>query len=131
MKLLLDTHIWLWTHLEPARVSKHLRQALENETNELWLSPLTIWETLLLAAKERITLAPTAPEWIARALGAIFVKEAPLTSEVVLAIREIRLPHRDPVDLFLAATARVFDLTLATADRRLLQGTGFSHLANR
>ena len=42
----------------------------------------------------------------------------------------IKLSHRDPVDQFLAATARIFDLTLVTADRRLLQESGFSTLAN-
>ncbi len=59
------------------------------------------------------------------------MKEAQLTFEVVLATGQVRLAHRDPVDQLLAATARVYDLTLATADKYLLEGTGFSVLANR
>jgi PIN domain nuclease of toxin-antitoxin system len=131
MKLLLDTHIWLWGHQEPERLARHLARALEDKGNELWLSPLSVWETLLLNAKKRIVLEPTAEEWVALALSKVPMKEAPLTTEVVVATRHIQLPQRDPVDRFLAASARVFDLTLVTADQSLLRGTGFSTLANR
>jgi PIN domain nuclease of toxin-antitoxin system len=131
MRLLLDTHIWLWNHLEPERLAKHLVSQLDNEANELWLSPLSVWEALLLSVKRRITLEPTAEEWIALALSKVPMKEAPLTNEVAMATQRVELPHRDPVDQLLAATARVFDLTLVTADRSLLRGTGFSTLANR
>ena len=130
MKLLLDTHIWLWSRLDPARLTKRVSRALENNANELWLSPLSLWETLLLDEKGRIALQPTAAEWVTLALSKLPMKEAPLTSEVVLATRQVQLSHRDPVDRFLAATARTFDLTLVTADQHLLRGKGFSTLAN-
>lgn len=131
MRLLLDTHIWLWSRLEPAHLAGRVYRALEDEANELWFSPLSVWEVLLLAEKGRLSLTPTAPEWIEAALRKVPMKEAPLTSEVAVATHQIRLPHRDPVDQFLAATARVFDLTLVTADSRLLQGKGFATLPNR
>jgi len=131
MKLLLDTHIWLWNMLEPSRLKDRVARALENEANELWLSPLSLWETLLLGLKGRISLAPTVQEWLQEALSRVPMKEGPVTTDVVLATMEVHLPHRDPVDQFLAATARAFDLTLVTADKRLLQGTGFTTLANR
>jgi PIN domain nuclease of toxin-antitoxin system len=131
MRLLLDTHIWLWSRLEPAHLARRVSRALENEGNELWLSPLSVWETLLLAEKRRILLTPTAEEWLAIALTRVPMKEAPVTLEVALATQQIHLPHRDPVDQFLAAAARVFDLTLVTADARILAGKGFPVLANR
>ena len=131
MKLLLDTHIWLWSRLTPARLGKRLSRNLEDNTHELWLSPLSVWEAQLLAGKGRILLAPTAEEWIALALGSMPMKEAQLTFEVVLASGQVRLAHRDPVDQLLAATARVYDLTLVTADTRLLEGEGFDVLPNR
>jgi PIN domain nuclease of toxin-antitoxin system len=131
MRLLLDTHIWLWSRLTPARLGKRLSRTLEDSTHGLWLSPLSVWEAQLLAGKGRILLAPTVEEWITAALGKVPMKEAPLTFEVALATQQIRLLHSDPVDQLLAATARVFDLTLVTADERLLAGRGFSVLANR
>jgi len=131
MRPLLDTHIWLWSRLEPAHLSRRLSRALEDEANELWLSALSVWETLLFDEKGRISLAPTAPEWVAIALSNAPMREAPVTLDVVLATKQIHLPHRDLVDLFLAARARVFDVALVTADKRLLQGTGFASLPNR
>jgi len=131
MRLLLDTHIWLWSRLEPARLTRRVSRALEDEANELWLCPLSVWDVLLLAEKGRISLLPTAPEWVAVAMGKVPMREAPLTWEVALATQRVHLPHRDPVDQFLAATARVFDLTLVTADTRLLRGKGFAVLPNR
>lgn len=131
MRLLLDTHIWLWSRLEPAHLGKRLSRALEDETNELWLSPLSVWEALLLARRGKISLAPTAESWVVAALSKVPIREAPLTCEVVLATEHVHLLHRDPVDQFLAATARLLDLTLATADARLLEGTGFASLPNR
>lgn len=131
MRLLLDTHIWVWSRAEPGRLSGTVAQALENEASELWLSPLSIGEVLLLVEKGRLLLRPTAEDWIRAAMATASIREAPLTSEVALATREIRLPHRDPVDHLLAATARVFDLTLVSADEHVLHGRGFHVLANR
>lgn len=131
MRLLLDTHIWIWSRRDPTKLTRRVARALENSTNELWLSPLSIWELLLLAEKGRIPMSLPADEWVVRALERVPLKEAPVTFQVALATRHIHLPHRDPVDLFLAATARFYDLTLVTADQRLLTGQGFSVLANR
>ena len=131
MKLLLDTHIWLWLAGDPARLKRSAVNALNDKSNELWLSPLSIWEVLLLAEKGKIPPAPTPEEWVTAALSNAPMKEAPLTSDVVMATKHVELAHRDPVDRFLAATARAFDLTLVTADQRLLAGRGFRVLANR
>ncbi len=131
MKLLLDTHIWIWSRAEPARLRPKIAQALEDPANELWLSPLSVWELFLLAAKGRVLVGVEVEKWVRLALERVPVKEASLTREVAMNTREVRLPHRDPVDLFLAATARFYDLTLVTADQRLLAGTGFSILPNR
>lgn len=57
--------------------------------------------------------------------------EAPLTHEVALATGRISTTHKDPVDRFLLATAQVFDLTLVTADERLIHSPGVRVLANR
>jgi PIN domain nuclease of toxin-antitoxin system len=58
-------------------------------------------------------------------------REATLRHEVALESRRIGLEHPDPADRFLAATARVYELTLVTADARLLQCRGIEVLGNR
>ena len=131
MKLLLDTHIWLWALLEPERLTPAVRTALESADNELWLSPISAWEALVLA--ERGRLSPNAPvaEWIGRMVRAIPRREAPLTHDIAVASRQLKLPQQDPADRFLAATARVLGLTLVTADERLLESKDYAVMANR
>jgi PIN domain nuclease of toxin-antitoxin system len=131
MRLLLDTHIWLWSLLEPGRLSRKVARELENPANELWLSPVSAWEVLVLSEKGRIELDGGAETWIEKAISAAPLREAPLTHDVALATSRIRLPHRDPADRFLAATAKVYGLTLVTADRNLGSSKDFAVLMSR
>ena len=116
MKLLLDTHIWLWYLLGNPKLSIELQQLISAETTELWLSPISIWETIILSEKSKIILQPNATEWVDRALTTL---EATLTREIAILSRQIQLPHQDPADRFIAATALHYQLTLATVDRHL------------
>ena len=118
MKLLLDTHIWLWSLGAPSRLGRRVRRELKDGKHELWLSPVSTWEALLLHAKGRIRLPENLEDWLEHATA--HFQEAPLTHEIVLAAHQLPLPHPDPADRFLAATAQVLDLTLVTADARLL-----------
>ena len=131
MKLLLDTHIWLWSLLEPERLASGVIESLEDPKNEIWLSPVSVWELLVLQQKGRVLLKGPVEEWIAQAFDQAPLREAPLTFEVALETNRVQLPHRDPADRFLAATARVFGLTLVTADERLLALRDVSLLANQ
>jgi len=131
MTLLLDTHIWLWSLLEPERIGPKLKRMLQRNDSQHWLSPISTWELTVLAASGRIQLHLPAARWIAEAMAAAPFREAPLTHEIVLALGEIVLPHRDPADRFLAATARILDCPLATADAEILAGSGFRCVENR
>lgn len=129
MRLLLDTHIWLWSVEDPSRLGRRVLQELRNPQNERWLSPISTWELLILHAKKRIRLSGNISSWIARATAPF--QEAPLTHDIALSSRNLPLSHEDPADRFLAATAHVFDLTLVTAEARLLGLGEISTLANR
>ena len=131
MKFLLDTHIWLWNSLQPERLSRRVVRELDNLENEIWLSPVSIWELRLLHDKGRIRLIPDAVSWIGENLTRLNVREAPLTFEVALAISSLNLPHNDPADGFIAATAKVFGLTLVTADEQLAKLADIAVLPNR
>ncbi|MBI4588441.1 MAG: type II toxin-antitoxin system VapC family toxin [Candidatus Rokubacteria bacterium] len=131
MKLLLDTHIWLWSLLAPEHLTRRVAKALESPHNELWLSPLSTWELLVLVERGRIVLDRAVDAWLSDAMGRAPLREAPLTHEVALETRRVRLSNRDPIDTFLVATARVLDLTLLTADEQIIGTKGVSVLANR
>jgi len=131
VKLLLDTHIWLWSVLEPSRLTRRVEKALKDPANELWLSPVSVGELIVLLRKGRLKLPHDVASWVAKTIEALQINEAPLTVEVALAIWSVDFRHGDPADQFLAATARVLDLTLVTADERLLDVPRIRVLANR
>ena len=122
MRLLLDTHFWLWSALDPGQLSQRVKTALQDRGNELWLSPISVWETLVLARKRRVILESSPEQWVRRALSELPVREAPMTHEVAIRSEGLRLGHKDPADRFIVATALVYDLTLVTADKRLVKG---------
>jgi len=121
VKLLLDTHIWLWSLLDPDRLSGRARSQLTDRANTLALSPVSVWEALVLAEKGRVLLHPDPWSWIRNALAVRPVRAIPVTFDVAFGSRSVRLGHDDPADRFIAATAMVHGLTLVTADRALLQ----------
>lgn len=131
MKLLLDTHIWLWSVLEPQRISRRVESALADSANELWLSPISVGELIVLLRKGRLSLPQDLSAWIAQTMADLELSEAPLTIEVALAVSSLNFPHGDPADHFLAATAKALDMTLVTADAHLIGLSGIRVLANR
>ena len=130
MKLLLDTHIWIWSLMAPERLTKRVVRALQSNDNELWLSAISVWELLILIERKRITLDEDTDDWLDHAMSVAPVREAPVTFEIARVSRGIRLLHQDPADRFIAATAKVLDLTLVTGDRHLVKMKDCRILAN-
>lgn len=131
MRLLLDTHIFVWSLSQPEKLASKVRRAIAASDDNLWLSPISIWEMLLLAEKGRISLPSESPaKWLRELLATLPLREAPLNHEVAITSRTLELPHRDPADRFIAATALVYDLTLITNDERLIAAEACPILAN-
>jgi PIN domain nuclease of toxin-antitoxin system len=130
MQLLLDTIIWIWSVADPGRLSAKVRSALKAPDAELWLSPISVWEAMQLVQRGRIVAEGTPADVVDEMLRAVPQRMAPLTHEVAMASCQLKLPHRDPADRFLAATAKINGLTLVTSDRRLLASREFATLAN-
>jgi PIN domain nuclease of toxin-antitoxin system len=131
MNLLLDTHIWVWNHLEPWKISSEVNAILAASENELWLSPVSVWELIVLVEKKRLELDRDSREWVEQSKRELMLREAPLSWEVADELRFTILRQRDPADRFLVATAKVYDLTLVTADEHLVNVTGLRVLQNR
>ena len=130
MKLLLDTHILLWALLEPELLNRRVAAELKNPQNEVWLSPISVWETMILAEKGRIVLQPDPASWVRTVLNQLAFHEARINHEIALQSRALKLRHQDPADRFLAATAMVYQLTLVTADKILFTCRDISVLRN-
>jgi PIN domain nuclease of toxin-antitoxin system len=125
LRLLLDTHVWLWMVLEPERCRPNVRELILDAESEIFLSPVSVWEVVLLMERGRLGFDGSSERIPELLLDRMPHREAPLTRAVALATRAVTLEHRDPADRLLAATAAAFDLTLITADRHLVTGSGY------
>jgi PIN domain nuclease of toxin-antitoxin system len=117
--------------LEPTRLSRRVAHALDDAENQLWLSPISVWELLMLNHKGRVQLNEDAVVWTRRTLEQLQLHEAPLTTEVTLETSMLGLDHSDPSDRLIAASAKALGLTLVTADEKLIAAPGIQVLANR
>jgi PIN domain nuclease of toxin-antitoxin system len=120
---LLDTHVWFWYLTGSERLPKALVRAIDAASGETWLSPISVWELGLLAERGRLRLSGGSRKWSEEAQRRFPVRDARLNREVASVSLELTLPHRDPADRFLAATALVYELTLVTIDDRLTKTT--------
>jgi PIN domain nuclease of toxin-antitoxin system len=117
VRLLLDTHVWLWRLLDPERLSGDAEGAIADRDSQLFLSPISTWETLVLARKGRISLAPSPAEWVLDALRRSAPSAVPLSHGVAMRSEALEgFASEDPADRFLVATALEHGLTMVTAD---------------
>jgi PIN domain nuclease of toxin-antitoxin system len=131
MKLLLDTHIWIWSYIEPHRISSEVSRELTNPENDRFLSAVSVWEAIVLLERKRIQFKKDFGEWFRESKEELRLNEVPVSWDVAHELRFTMLEYRDPADRFLVATAKVHDLTLVTADERMLRVPGVRVLPNR
>lgn len=119
-RLLLDTHIWVHYVAGSKDLPVSLREAVDEALGSCWLSPISLWELGVLVSKEKVRLNREYQGWLHEALEAFPVQEAAINFEVARRCKDLDLPHNDPADRLLAATALVYELTLVTLDENLV-----------
>lgn len=119
MRLLLDTHVWLWMISADDRLSAESRSLLQDPQTDVYLSVAAVWEIGIkhAAGKLRYSGSPSVqvPIHIQRSGVAILQIEV----QHALAAAALPMHHRDPFDRLMIAQAQAEELTLATADQRL------------
>lgn len=116
MRLLVDTHAFLWFVAGDAQLSRPARRALEHPDAELHVSAATVWEMAIKSSLGRLTLPLPAAEYIA---GKVQhgVRMLPIEWSHAAAVEKLPFHHRDPFDRLLVAQARAEGLTIVTGDR--------------
>jgi len=130
VKLLLDTHIWLWSVESERRVSRRVARELERSTNELWVSPISIAEIGAQQRKGRIQIQGGLEDWVQRSVRTSELRWAAINEAVGFEYDRVSLSTADPADRWLVATARVYDLVLVTADEKILASNAVRTLPN-
>lgn len=119
MRVLLDTHVWVWWLTPRSPLSQRERSALDvlAERGELNLSAISLWEAQMLHAKGRLDIPLAFPDWLEQAADERMLTVLPLDTAVILALDSLpRSFHGDPADRLIVATARARRLPLATHD---------------
>lgn len=115
MKLLLDTHAFLWMHTEPERL-RSVHAAVVNSPDPVLLSAVCAWEIAIKASVGRLPLPDPAAEWVPSRTRASGLTPIPIEHADVLAVADLPQIHRDPFDRLLVAQSRALGAPLVTAD---------------
>lgn len=118
MRLLLDTHVFLWLQTKPDRLGD-TAALLADERHELLLSAASSWEIAIKHGIGRLALPVPPAEYVPSRAKRSGVGLLPIDHGDVLAVADLPPHHRDPFDRLLVAQARRHELTLATADPEL------------
>jgi PIN domain nuclease of toxin-antitoxin system len=119
MKLLLDTHIWLWWINQDNQLSsKH--QKIISEAEQVFVSSISCWELMMLHQRQRIDLTGSVEDWFYNALDNANIASLPVTKAIAIKSASLELYHRDPADRFIIATALINDCQLMSFDEKFL-----------
>jgi len=120
VKLLLDTHVWLWWNTEPERLAANARRQIGDVRNEVFLSAASVWEMAVKRRLGKLPLPESVGSYVARRLAADDVRPLPVGVDHAAAVETLEFLHRDPFDRLLIVQARHEGLRLLTIDDQVL-----------
>ncbi len=115
MKLLLDTHVFIWWDSDPGKISAPALAALRDPANTVWFSVVSIWEIVIKSQLGKLTLRLPLPDIVAQQ-QANGLQVLSVTLPHTLAVHGLPPAHKDPFDRLLVAQATVEGAELVTAD---------------
>jgi PIN domain nuclease of toxin-antitoxin system len=116
MKILLDTHIFLWFISADIRLSTDVREAIRDPDNEVYLSAVSVWEAIVKYQLGKLPL-PEPPEiYLPKQRDIHQIVSLALDESSVAQLANLPLLHRDPFDRMLICQALQNGLTIATVD---------------
>lgn len=119
MKVLLDTHTFLWWITDDNRLSSSAREIITSGDNELFLSAAAGWEIAIKAQLGRIKLPKEPHSFIAEQLRLNSIQSIPIHMSHALHIYSLPNHHRDPFDRMIVAQAQLEDLAILTMDSQI------------
>ena len=120
MKLLLDTHVWLWWNTEPERLATAARRQIGDARNEVFLSAASVWEMAIKRRLGKLPLQEPVASYVSKRLAADHIAALPVSVDHAAAVETLEALHRDPFDRLLIVQARHEGLRLLTADDQVL-----------
>ena len=119
VRLLLDTHVFLWWNEGSPRLSRRAQNALSSTENKLFLSVVSSWELILKVQAGKLKLPAAAAVYIPARLAHYGIESLSLTLAHVLAAEALPAHHRDSFDRMLVAQGQVERLPIVTHDPQI------------
>ena len=116
MKVLLDTHVFIWWDGNPTRLSPQVLALCQNRDNTLMLSITSIWEMQIKLQLGKLTITMPLAELIESQQQTNHLEILPITLAHVLALQNLPLHHKDPFDRLLIAQAGIEEAVLISSD---------------
>jgi PIN domain nuclease of toxin-antitoxin system len=116
VKLLLDTHCWLWWFAEPERLNETAVAQVTDEANEVWLSVASVWEMGIKVTIGKLGLPESLETYVASRMKRLGAKSLEITASHALRAAALPMHHRDPFDRMLVAQAQLEGMALMSAD---------------
>lgn len=116
MRLLLDTHAFLWFIVKDDRLTVPTLTALRDPNNEVFLSVVSVWETIIKHALGKLPLPAPPATYLPEQRRRHRIKSLPVDEVTVALLSELPSLHRDPFDRLLICQALRYDLTIVTVD---------------
>ena len=114
MKVLLDTHTFLWAIIDEKKLSPRVRRIMAS--SQLWWSVVSLWEAIQKAQVGKLSLPLPAGPFLTNELSSNHVRLLPVSLSHVLRVEELPLHHRDPFDRLLLAQSIEEGWPIVTAD---------------
>lgn len=121
MRLLLDTCTFLWLTLEPEKLSPSAVNAIDDESNDLFLSDVSLWEIALKHTAGKLPLPDAPAHWLPTRRDFHGLKPLPIGERDILFTASLPMLHPDPFDRLLVAQAIQHSLTVLSPDFPLSQ----------
>ncbi|AEF84088.1 PilT protein domain protein [Treponema primitia ZAS-2] len=116
MKYLVDTHILLWSFIEPEQLSKNVKIILLDENNDIYYSPINLWEISIKYSLKKLDLKGLKPEEFFEELDNSYYLCKEINNPDIITNYHLPLHHKDPFDRFLVWEAIRNDFVLITVD---------------
>ena len=117
MKLLIDTHIFLWAYGAPEKLTDDALSLLENESIEKYISAASAWEIAIKWATGAIELPEYPVTLIPAKVAEAGIHNLPISMQDALRVSELPMYHHDPFDRILVAQAQRNHATILTNDK--------------
>lgn len=120
MRILLDTHCWLWWFNDPGKLSQEATEALADAENEVFISAVSVWEVALKTSLGKLEIVDSLENLMALSLRDQQMRALDVSWRHAQHVISLPMHHRDPFDRLLVAQSQIESLPILTADAQVL-----------